>query len=74
MIVNEESIHASFVKKYNLGLIVNSEDDIYERIIDYKASFDYKIFINGCNDIIKIIKNDIRVFQNEIKIKLKKEI
>ena len=39
MIVNKDSIQASFVKKYNLGIIISSEDNISERIMDYKNSF-----------------------------------
>lgn len=71
MIVNKDSIQASFVKKYNLGIIISSEDNISERIMDYKNSFDYQIFLKGCNDLIEIIKSDILEFENEIKIKIK---
>jgi len=72
MIVNEESIQAYFVKKFNLGLIVKSEDDIYDKIMEYLEGFDYVTYDKGCSDLIEIIKSDIVNFENNIKNKLKK--
>ncbi len=66
IIVNEESFQANYVKKFNLGLIVKSEDDIYEKLIEYINNFDFKAFNKGCNDIIEIIKKDITIFENYI--------
>ncbi|UQD56125.1 hypothetical protein [Flavobacterium sp. K5-23] len=70
MIVNEESFQATFIKKYNLGIIVKSEDDIYVKMMEYIKDFDYNSFDKGCDDLIGIIKKDIVIFENTIKEKL----
>lgn len=66
MIVNEESIQAYYVKKYNLGIVIKSEDNIYERIIEYKARYDNNKFNKGCEMLLSIIRKDISYFENKI--------
>lgn len=70
MIVNEESFQSTYVKKFNLGIVVKSEENIYDKINEYIDGFDYNSFNNGCDDLIKIIKKDIEIFENTIKEKL----
>lgn len=66
MIVNEESAQASFVKKFNLGIIVKSDDNIQEKLFEYINSFDFVAFNQGCIDVIEVVKEDITVFKNSI--------
>jgi hypothetical protein len=70
MIVNEESFQATYIKKYNLGVIVKTGDNIYEKILEYIKDFNYNSFDKGCGDLIGIIKKDILIFENTIKEKL----
>ncbi|MRX38747.1 hypothetical protein GJU43_05640 [Flavobacterium sp. LC2016-23] len=70
IIVNEESFQSTFIEKYNLGLIVKSQENIYEKIEEYIDHFDYKSFNKGCEDLILIVKKDIEIFENTIKEKL----
>lgn len=66
IIVNEESIQAQYVEKFNLGLVVKSDDDIYEKLMEYIASFDADLFNYGCNLIRKQIEYEIRLFENKV--------
>lgn len=70
IIVNQESFQSTFISKYNLGIIIKSEENIYEKINEYIDGFDYNSFNNGCDDFIKVIKKDIEIFENTIKEKL----
>ena len=71
MLVNEESFQASIVKQFNLGLILKSEEDIYEKLLEYINHFDFAIFNKGCCDMIEILKKDIVSYENRIKIMLR---
>ncbi len=66
MIVNVESIHSLFVKEYNLGIIVKTDDDIYEKINDYVSCFDFDAFNNGCIRLLKKISNEINYFEKRL--------
>lgn len=66
MIVNSESIQARFVKKYKLGIVVNSTDDIYDKLTEYIREFDKNVFDNGCEEMIANIFQDINNFEDEI--------
>ena len=66
LIVNEESIHARFVEKYKLGIVINSTDNIHDKVMAYIESFNKNEFDKACEDIIAIIFNDIQKFESEI--------
>jgi hypothetical protein len=66
MIVNYESIQAKFVEKYSLGIVVNSSEDIHDKLMQYSKVFDIQVFDKGCEDMLKIITQDIDNFENEI--------
>ena len=66
MIVNEDSFQAELVKKYHLGFVVSSEDNIYEKLMQYIKHIDYEEFIKGCMDLLDVIKDDINVFENRL--------
>lgn len=66
MIVNQESFHAKYVKKYNLGIIVKSEDDIFQKITEYILFFDYALFEKGCIDLLNLIEKDIVSFEKKL--------
>jgi hypothetical protein len=66
LIVNENSHHANYVHKYNLGIVLKSYKNMYTDIIKYTKSFDQKIFKKGCDDLIAEINNDILVFESKL--------
>ena len=66
MIVNEESVQADLVKKYNLGFVVKSTDNIKEKLLDYLKDFDAIAFDENCNNLLRLIKKDIEKFELKI--------
>ena len=72
MVVNKESIQAYYVEKFNLGLTISSNDDIHHMLLRYCQNFNQKEFEKGCIEVLNIIKNDINVYNNKIKLILKK--
>jgi hypothetical protein len=67
MIVNQESIQAKYVLKYNVGLIIKNNDNIPDKITEYINSFEEALYNLGCSDLLKEIKNDIDIFEFKIK-------
>ncbi len=63
LIVNQESYHARFVYDYNLGIVMKSNDNLYDEIVKYVLNFDSQLFNNGCDELIKLIINDINKFE-----------
>lgn len=66
MVVNKESIQAKYIREYNTGLIIESNDDISTKILNYRKNFNEKTYINGCLDLLSIIKNDIDKFEYQL--------
>nr|WP_320039456.1 hypothetical protein [uncultured Bacteroides sp.] len=66
MIVNEESIQAKYVEKYRLGVVVNEQDNISEKLTQYIDSFDADIFNEGCDLITKEISSEILLFEKKV--------
>jgi hypothetical protein len=66
MIVNKESFHASYVKKYNLGIVIESGDDIFQKIEEYVSVFDFELFEKGCNELLNLIHKDIIYFEEKV--------
>lgn len=63
MIVNNNCTQAYFVKKYNLGVIIDNKDDIAKIIKEYWNYFDVLKYNKGRADFLNIIKNDERKFK-----------
>lgn len=66
MIVNEESFHAKYVKKYNLGIVIQSGDDIFQKIMDYVLVFDCALLEKGCKELLNLIESDILSFEEKV--------
>lgn len=58
MIVNNSCTQAFFVKKYNLGVIIDEKDDIAKKINDYWEYFDLHKYNKGRADFLNVVKND----------------
>lgn len=66
MIVNEESFQAEYVRKYNLGIVVSSNDDIYKKMLQYIENYDPKEFAEGCIKLLNFFREDINIFEDSI--------
>lgn len=66
LIVNQESHQAHFVRKYNLGIVIKSEDNLYENIVKYVSKFNSDLFTQGCDHLNEIIYADICKFESKL--------
>ena len=66
MIVNLESIQAYYVKKFSLGITIDSSDDINSKLNSFIENFNSEEFDKACDLVLKIIQKDIS--SSEIKI------
>lgn len=58
VIVNENSIQGEYVKKYNLGVVINDKDSIQEKVINYLNTYDHIVFKKNCEKFLQDIEND----------------
>lgn len=66
MIVNSKCTQADFVKQYNLGVIIDENDNITEKIKDYWIHFDKKQYENGCAEFLQIVRSDEMKFNKTL--------
>lgn len=66
MLVYANTYQAKYVKEYNLGVIIGTNDNIAQKINEYIDSFDYKKFDEGCESCLREIERDEMVFENMI--------
>lgn len=59
MIVSSGTYLAEIVKKYNLGIAVDKDDDILNKLEYYIQTFDKDIFISGIEELFSQINKDI---------------
>lgn len=55
IIVSEKTYLSELVKKYNLGIAIDSEDSIYEKCWEYIKNTDSKVFLKGTNDYLNSV-------------------
>ncbi|NCB68968.1 MAG: hypothetical protein EOM47_08975 [Bacteroidia bacterium] len=66
LIVNKSSVHSMYVSKYNLGVVVEANDDIVSKIELFKKDFDYEKFVISCNFVLNLIKDEQILFENKV--------
>ena len=66
MIVNNYSIQAEYVKKYHLGIILDSYQNIGKQIDDYILIYNSDIYTIGRKSMLRLIENDFIGFKNLI--------
>lgn len=67
MIVSKGTYLAEIVDYYNLGIVVDIEnDDLYDKIQNYVHSFNSDCFIKNCNTLLHLVINEHRTTINMI--------
>ena len=66
MIVSSGGIQAEYVKEYDLGIIISSEDDIYSKIMIYARSFDPIQFKKNCDRFLEMVRSDMQIFSRSV--------
>lgn len=67
IIVTDNSWQAEVVKKYNLGVCLERNENLAEKISDYWLQLDWKAFDSGCNTFLKQVENDMQVWETKVK-------
>jgi hypothetical protein len=58
MIVTSDTIQGEYAKQYEVGLVIDSCDNLNEKIIEYKNIFDFKSYSNNCNRLFRVLLDD----------------
>ena len=66
MIVNSNSFQAEFVKKYNLGLVVDDFVDVENKLFDYLQSYNCVEFEENCNNLLNEFLSDYYYFEKKL--------
>ena len=64
MIVRDGSFQAFLARKYNLGIVIGSDDDMERSICRYCENFSRDVFDSGRRCLLEEIKGDIGVFES----------
>lgn len=67
VIVTKSSYQAEVVDKFNLGISVDWDDDLYVRIIHYWQTIDWNLFDRGCRLFLTQVYEEMSYWQEEVK-------
>lgn len=69
MIVNSSSEHAKYVLKYKLGVVVDCNDNIYDKIKEYIGCFNAVEFDTNCSYILeKVVHENVLLEEKILKV------
>lgn len=57
---------AEIINKYNLGLVINREDILSEKLNEYIKTFNEEKFTSGCVNFLRIVKDEIVIFNKKL--------
>jgi len=67
MMVDENTEQARWVRKYNLGVVIDRKSDIKEQIVQYLPTFNLEKFDAGRKACLQIVQEDIEEFEAKFK-------
>ncbi len=66
MIVTKGGCQASYVEKYNVGLSVDTCEELSEKLMEFNNNFDFKAYSERCNKLLLSFLKDYDLFLNKI--------
>lgn len=66
MIVNSGCYQAELVEKFNIGVIVNKNEDVKEAVEKYWKKFNYEIYNDGCVRFLKEAKEEMAALDMDV--------
>lgn len=66
MLAFEGTYLSEIIKKYNLGIVVGSFDNIERKIMEYINNFDFKIYENGRDVFFETVMKDNKEFRERV--------
>lgn len=66
MIVTSKTYQAELVSEFNLGVVLESQDDFCSKIEEYWQSFDKEEYERGCRKFLKLVEIDMNLFQKTV--------
>jgi hypothetical protein len=64
LIVRSNTVHADFVTKYNLGIVIENCSELEQKVCDYTEDFDFGVFSKNSDLLLKEIISDYNNFRN----------
>lgn len=65
-IVYTNTEQSKLIEKFNFGIVIDSYEAIPKRLLNYKANFNESEFINNCDEFLKVVKQDQKIFYSEL--------
>lgn len=62
----DDCFQAEIIKKYNLGLVINREDILSEKLHEYILSFNEDKFSSGCVDFLRMVRDDLIIYNKKL--------
>lgn len=66
LIVSAGTESAYYAEKYYLGVVINDDDCLKDKILDFWENFDSSRYNYGCNEFIALVKADIDKFESKL--------
>lgn len=67
MIVDSDTFEGKCVQKYHLGAVIQLNDNIEKKILEYWQEMNYNLYNEGCEAFIKEVLKDINLFESKLK-------
>lgn len=67
MIVTSDTIQGDYAKQYEVGLVIDSCDNLNEKIIEYKKGLNFECYAKKCNKLLGVLLDDNMRCESEIK-------
>ncbi|MBD1262683.1 hypothetical protein HZY62_18955 [Maribacter polysiphoniae] len=66
-IVNAQTIEQrKIIEKYKFGIIVDKYEELPNKLIEYKETFNNEVFIDNCLAFLNNVKKDYKIFENRL--------
>ena len=65
LIVRSNTVHADFVTKYKLGIVIENCSELEQKLCDYTEGFDFGVFSKNTDLLLKEIISDYYHFRNQ---------
>ncbi len=65
-IVNNKTEQSNIIEKYKFGIVVDKYDELPNKLIDYKETFDKDNFMSGCVAFLNDVKKDYQLFESKV--------
>lgn len=67
MVVNEGCFQAEQVRRYGIGLVIKSDENLYSRLMGYWKELDWNKYETGCQSFLEQVVKDMCIWEERVK-------